>query len=114
MAKVKEEIAVTIAGDEVKVLWYSDDEEGYGVEIWHEEATIEDFSFGHTQDAYEFSFKTFHCIAALLKSNADETLSELAKWTLTYPEHTSDLPAVEAFVNNWIKETGAEFSCPTI
>lgn len=61
MAKVKHQEVIEFDDGDVYVLWYSNDEEGYGIEVVGEEGkggdlvTMEDWSFGHGEEAHDLS-----------------------------------------------------------
>ena len=61
MAKVKDEVKIPFDDGDIYILYYSDDEEGYGIEILGEEGkggdlvTMEDWSFGHGKKALKTS-----------------------------------------------------------
>lgn len=105
MAKVKHETIVEFDDGNIYVLWYSDDDEGYGVELIGEDGIggdttgIRDWSFGHDREACDLSSDWFDYVVDELREKGPELSKEIDLYCVYQPdeleEHLEDLDKIK-------------------
>lgn len=65
MTKIKEQITLNLSEGPVDILWYADDETGYGVEVISEDHGLGDFVFDHSIEGYSVSHAWYQVLSTV-------------------------------------------------
>lgn len=122
MAKVKQESKTWFPEGHIYVIYYCDNEHGYGIEIVGEQGidgdlvTINDFSFGHEEKDQDLAFQLFTALSeTLISIEGDEEELVLFIETQIDPYYCQglcqdDRPYLQKMIDQWVQKTGATFA----
>lgn len=107
MVEIKDEWKIENRDEDIYIILYVDVTEGYGISVCAvtdtELQSVADFSFGHTDEAYQLAENLGKYLYHYINHNKEEALNRIHNLTCIYPDDMQDLDAIKELLISWMQ-----------